>query len=237
MRLFDLPQAAHFCAPSSAAPAGGTQSLAAFHAALGRGTTSFAEGTTYFRVHQENLLVSVERWLVYAIGHYRRAIEMFVPVSAPWAQVTLYYSSFFAANAILGMFGGWIGQTLSGRRLVDVERGTVGSQELRIHRKFSSPSRAVGSHRMFWDIFYDSTATITAWAPAKLTGVLTPVNGDFAWQIAERNNVNYDMFHAWTTSSMFYSTFKPARLNSLSGPLRLQLDTTEEMLKLALHFA
>ena len=53
---------------------------------------------------------------------------MMVPVSAPWAQVTLYYGSFFAANAVLGIFGGWIGHTQNGNIAVDVERGASGTQ-------------------------------------------------------------------------------------------------------------
>lgn len=236
MRLFDLPQARHFCAPVSAV-AGSPQSLPQFHSSLPHGITRLAEGTTRFEVHQGNLLNSVERWLVFSLAQYRRAFDMLVPISAPWAQVTLYYSSFYAANAVLGMFGGWIGHSKTGIRVVDVERGVAGSQELRIHRKFRSPSGATGSHRVFWDVFYDATASISAWAPANLAGALDPVNNDFAWQINERNNVNYDMFHAWATSTHFFGTFKPAKLRSLSGPPALQLEKTEQIIKLALHFA
>lgn len=66
---------------------------------------------------------------------------------------------------------------------------------------------------------------------------MDPVNNDFAWQINERNNVNYDMFHAWATSTHFFGTFNPARLASLSGPPALQLEKTEQLIKLGLHFA
>ncbi|HUP60377.1 MAG TPA: hypothetical protein VNA69_08155 [Thermoanaerobaculia bacterium] len=180
---------------------------------------------------------SVERWLVFSLAQYRRALDMLVPISAPWAQVTLYYSSFYAANAVLGMFGGWIGHSKTGIRVVDVESGVAGSQELRIYRKFRSPSGATGSHRVFWDVFYDATASISAWAPADLASALDPVNNDFAWQINERNNVNYDMFHAWATSTHFHGTFHPAKLASLNGPPALQLEKTEQMIKLGLYFA
>ncbi len=190
-----------------------------------------------FQVHQINLLMSIERWLLYSLGHYRRSVDMLVPVSAPWAHVTLYYASFFAANAILGIFGCWLGQTRNGLRLVDVRHGVPGNQELRIHRRPSSPSGASGSHRAFWDFFYDGVASIVAWAPGELAPSLNPVNNDFGWQIAERNGINYDMFHAWSASTLFYNTFKPAKLKTLSGPLKLQLDSTERILKLALHFA
>lgn len=236
MRLFDLPQAKHFCAPPALASVG-SQSLRAFHAGLSRGVSVMAEGASVFEIHQVNLLESVQRWLLYAQGHYRRAVDMLVPVSAPWAHVTLYYSSFFAANAILGMFGGWIGHTTKGSRLVDVERGAIGSQALRIHRRLSSPAGARGSHQVFWDFFYDAVASISAWAPTELASALQPVNGDFSWQIAERNSVNYDMFDAWSASKLMWGTLNPAKLRSLAGTLQLQLETAERIVHLGLWFA
>lgn len=238
MRLFDLPQARHFCAPSPACLARvGSQSLPAFHAGLGRGVSLMVEGTNLYEVHQVNVLESVQRWLMYSLGHYRRAVDMLVPVSAPWAHVTLYYSSFFAANAILGMFGGCISQTKAGNRVVDVERGGLGNQALRVHRSLRSPAGAAGSHRTFWDFFYDSVAAISAWAPAALEPALKPVNGAFWWQIDERNSVNYDMFQAWAASTLLSGTLNAARLNTLSGPLQLQLETTERIVRLGLWFA
>jgi hypothetical protein len=215
----------------------GTQSLRTFHGAIPKSVAVISEGQTRFQVHQINLLSSVDQWLLFAMAHYRRAMDMLVPASAPWAHVTSYYASFFAANAILGMFGGWIGQTHDGMRVVDVEHAIPGAQELRIHRKLPSPNGAVGSHRAFWDFFYDAVASIAAWAPPPLAIALNPVNGDFAWQIALRNDVNYDMFSAWDAAKLFYGTFNSSRLTSLSGPLQLQFEASERLIKLALQFA
>jgi hypothetical protein len=238
MRLFDVPQAKYFCNPAASATAAvSRQSLRSFYGSIPKSVTRITEGQSHFNIHQVNLLSSVDLWLLFATTHYRRAIDMLIPASVPWAQVTLYYSSFFAANAILGMFGGWIGHTNDGMRVLDVEHGVPGSQELRIYRKLSSPSGANGSHRIFWDFFYDATASIAAWAPPSMVSALNPVNGDFGWQIAERNDVNYDMFNAWEASKRFQKTFKPSKLTSLSGPLKLQLDATEAMIRLALEFA
>jgi hypothetical protein len=237
MRLLDLPQAQYFCTPPPAVVAMvGTQSLRTYHGSIPKSVTLISEGHIHFQVHQINVLASVDHWLLFATAHYRRAMDMLVPASVPWAQVTLYYASFFAANAILGMFGGWIGH-LDGNRVVDVEHGTPGAQELRIHRRLSSPNGAAGSHRAFWDFFYDATASIAAWAPISLATALNPINGDFAWQISERNGVNYDMFSAWTAAKLFHGTFRASRLESLSGPLRLQFDASERLIKLALQFA
>jgi len=238
MRLLDLPQARYFCSPPPAVFAIVTpQSLRDYHNSLAKGVVRMREGNLPFQIHQISLLVSIERWLLFSTSHYRRAMDMLVPASAPWAQVTLYYASFFAANAILGMFGGWVGQTQDGIRVVDVEHPAPGDQELRIYRRLSSPNGAAGSHRIFWDFFYDSVASIAAWSPPELASALSPVNGNFAWQIAERNNVNYDMHDAWTASKLFHGTFKASRLKSLSGPLQLQFEASERLIKLALRFA
>jgi len=238
MRLLDLPQARYFCRPAHAVVAAvSVQSLRTFHDSTLKSVTLIREGHRHFQVHQINVLASVDQWLLFATAHYRRAMDMLVPASAPWAQVTLYYASFFAANAILGMFGGWIGQTPDGMRVVDVEHGIPGAQELHIHRRLPSPNGARGSHRVFWDFFYDAAASIAAWAPRSLATALSPVNGDFAWQIAERNDVNYDMFSAWAAAKLFHGTFKSSRLTSLSGPLQLQFEASERLIRLALQFA
>ena len=103
MRIFDISEAEHFCTALPAHVPGVGQSLAALHNTLGR--TLLVEGTTYFDAHRVSLLNSVERWILFGVSDYRRALDMFVASNAPWAHVTLYYSAFFAANAILGMFG------------------------------------------------------------------------------------------------------------------------------------
>jgi len=238
VRLLDLPQAKYFCARVALPSHGVEQSLPAFHTALGK-VSRLQEGTAHFDIHRVNLLMSAERWLLFSIAHYRRAVEMLAPVSAPWAQVTLYYASFFSANAVMAMFGAWVGHTISGPRIVDVETGSPGQQELRIFRGTSarSPSGARGPHRIFWDFFYDAVPAVAAWAPTHLSGALTPVNGDYAWQISSRNDINYDMFHAWDASATFCRTFKSAKLKTLSGPLRQQFEATEQLIRVTRYFA
>ena len=66
---------------------------------------------------------------------------MVAPASAPWAQVTLYYLAFFAANAILGMFGGWIGQARDGNRVGDVAQKATGSPVANLRQGQGSPRR------------------------------------------------------------------------------------------------
>ncbi len=237
MDLFDRPEAEHFCTLEATGIGTSQQSLNSFHADLPGAVVRLREGSTYFNIHRSNLLNAVERWLLYAVTNYRRAVEMLVPGSAPWAHVTLYYASFFAANAILGMFGGWISVTVRGSRVVDVESGDPGKQRLRVHRRLRSPNDARGSHRQFWDFFYDAVASLAAWTPRELSQALTPSTGDYAWQIVPRNAVNYDMFRAWQGSVELQDTFNRRDLGTLRGPLALQLEATEDLIRLAQYFA
>ena len=231
MQLFDITEAKHFCAPLTAYRPGVGQSLVSFHNGLR--ATRLSEGTIYFDAHRVSILNAVERWILFGIADYRRAIEMLIPSNAPWAHVTLYYSSFFAANAILGMFGAWI----HFERVIDVERGTPNSQILRISRQVRSPSGFKGSHKVFWDFFYEGCAIITPWVPASFQYVVAPVNNDRAWQINARNDVNYDTFVAFDSAKLFDSSFNPKRLRSVGGSLGQQLEVSEGMLRLAVYFA
>lgn len=49
--------------------------------------------------------------------------------------------------------------------------------------------------------------------------------------------MNYDMHEAFGGTSLFASNFNPKKLRLLSGDLGQQLEVTECMLKLAIHFA
>src|ERR1700679_1014750 len=133
MRLFDYTQAQHFCQPLPVHVPGIGQSLANLY---GNSTThQLREGTSAFEIHRVSLLNNVERWILFGVGQYRRAFDMFIPSNAAWAQVTLYYSSFYAANAILGMFGVWIHLN----HWADVESGLAPHQIINIHRRAQGP--------------------------------------------------------------------------------------------------
>jgi len=233
MHLFDITEAGHFCTPLTAHLPGTGQSLSAFHRGLPTRTTRLNEGTPHFDIHRVSLLNAVERWILFGVADYRRALDMFIPSNAPWAHVTLYYSSFFGANAILGMFGTW----LDHERLVDVENGVPNNQILRITKRPRSPNGYTGSHRVFWDYFYEGCNSISPWVPAGLQATIAPVNSDRIWQITARNDVNYDMHNAFDGAKFFGSNFNPKKLRSLSGSLGQQMEVTEGMLKLAIYFA
>lgn len=231
MKLFDIPEAKHFCTPLNVPSPGTSQSLSAFHK---QNRHVLHEGTPDFEIHRTSLLNSVERWILFGVADYRRAMDMFIACNAPWAHVTLYYASFFGANAILGMFGGWMDH----ERMVEVRDGTPTTQVLRARSKLHSPSGYKGSHTVFWDNFYQGCVDIiAAWAPGNLSSAVIPVNGDRGWQTATRNQLNYDMHGAYTGAVNFGGGFNPRKLKSLSGDLGQQLVVTECMLKLAIYFA
>lgn len=234
IQLFDITDARHFCRALPNHQPGIGQSLPDFHDRLPVRVTHLRENTSDFDIHRISLLNAIERWILFGVANYRRALDMFIPTNAPWAQVTLYYSSFYAANAILGMFGAWIHY----RRLVDVETGSANSQVLRINKRMQSHSTQTGSHRVFWDMFYEGYNSISPNVPPALQASTSPVNNDRFWQISNRNDLNYDMFKAFDEAVLFENSFKPQRLRkSLRGPLALQLEVTEGMLKLAIYFA
>ena len=231
MQLFDFTEAEHFCRPLTAYVPGVGQSLNAFHRNLS--VKRLREPNQDFEIHRVSLLNAIERWLLFGAAHYRRALDMFIPSNAPWAHVTLYYSSFFAANAVLGMFGVWIHL----KRWVDVESGLPNHQILRINSNPKGPNGYGGSHQRFWDYFYEGCNTISPWVPNELLPAIAPVNNDRIWQINSRNEVNYDTFMAFDAAMSLHTSFNSNRLKSYGGSLGQQLETTEAMLKLALYFA
>ena len=103
----------------------------------------------------------------------------------------------------------------------------AGAQQLRIHRRLSSPNGAAGSHREFWDFFYDAVASIAAWAPNSLAIALRPVNGDFAWQIADVTMLTTTCSTPGPPRSCSTELLKQQNSQSLSGPLQLQFEASD----------
>ncbi len=235
MILLNPIQARHFCAPLATHVPGQGQSLGDLHNRIR--ATRLSEGQPNFSTHRVSMLNAVERWMLFGTAHYRRSLDMFIPATTPWAQVTLYYASFFAANALLGMFGVWIGQS----QLIDVECGVPNQQVLKVRRNVRrGPTGLSGSHRLFWDFFYEACSSLSPWVPNRMRGVMTPVNNDRTWQIKERNAVNYDTSRAHEAALRFQQSFQPKKKRprtTLTGAIRQQLEVTEQMLKLAFHFA
>lgn len=228
MQLFGTAEATHFCSSYRSVPAVAGKRPAN----IGWTSGNRKEGSNDFDEVRAALLEDAERGLFFAAAHYRRALDLMVAASAGWAQVTLYYGSWYAAHAILGMFGSAV---LRGKMVVQVAASSPGSQVLRIGNEKSTYR---GSHQRFWDLFYRAVAPLRVRVSPALAVALTPVSSDPAWQIERRNAVNYDTARLLTLASKFNSSFdKDSFPTCLPGSLGTQFRLTEGLVEVGFSLA
>lgn len=212
--------------------------IEAFRASRLVSGTLVSEGTSLFDEYRACSMREVERSLLLSTTHYRRFLDALVCSSAPWAQVTAYYGTWYATRALLGMFG----CTIFKKYVVDVSRSVPSHQQLRVRRIGGSPgqqsSTYSGSHRIYWDLFYQAVVTLPPYVPAHLAPALTPIAGDPVWPIDRRNSVNYDTLAAIRLAKDFERTFVASGFPSaLPGSLGTQYALLDAMLELAMRFA
>ncbi len=243
MNLFDFSQAQYFCGSHVSALRNRSVGLRNFFVARPRTLNLLREGTPEYNEFRDGLLCDIERNLFLSISLYRRSLDLMMTSSASWAFVTLYYSSFHAASAIMGLFGG---VSKVPEYIVDVVRGNSGRQELRIIRNLGNNQRILrnfsaynGPHRVFWDIFYPSSAGLTAWIPDQSLHIaLTPVSNDRLWQINNRNDLNYNSLDSLEVCKSFENNFNSTNFpSSLPGVLSTQFSITEAMILTAVFFS
>lgn len=230
MPLLSQSEAKHFCKGFKSLPHA-RQSFRLATDGFGLGT-EFKEGTNKFDEFRDGAMGEVERLLFLSISCYRRSFDLFVPSAAAWSHVTLYYSAFYSASAILGMFGMW---DLRRRRMIDVIDSAPGVQTFRVvpHR-----STYNGSHEAFWELFYVSVNTLVPLLDPAIQFGLQPVGADPIWMIKNRNYVNYDSVGACEMVESFQATFRRTKVRtSLPGVLNTQLRLSEAMLGIAGAFA
>jgi hypothetical protein len=134
------------------------------------------------------------------------------------------------------------GAVVFGRSVVDVSRGTPGRQELSIRRIGNGPGQEMttysGSHQRFWDFFYNAVSTLGPFVAPPLAIALNPISGDPIWQIAKRNEINYDSFAGLALTQDFAKTFSKATFPaSLPGVLGTQFHVFEILLELTYSYA
>jgi hypothetical protein len=167
---------------------------------------------------------------------------MLTVAAAPWAHVSMYYASFFFASATLLMLGA---HTDGGAFVVDVAASAPGGQVLEIRRRTKKVQVVPGGgpHRSFWKLFYRATPHLHPLLTPVLQAVLQPVSGDEEWQIARRNEINYEADKAVDVMQDFLATFNAKALDpknitaSLKGPLATQFGLAVGMAELAFHVA
>jgi hypothetical protein len=228
MQVFGTGEAVHFCSGYKSVPAVAGRRPAD----IGWSKGTRIEGSNDFDAVRAALLEDAERGLFFAATHYRRALDLMMAASAGWAQVTLYYGSWYAAHAILGMFGSAV---LRGKTVVQVATNAPGSQALRIGNETSTYG---GSHQRFWDLFYRAVAPLRVRVAPALAFALTPVSSDPAWQIDRRNTLNYDTGRLLSLAGKFNSSFdKDSFPTCLPGTLGTQFRVTEGLVEVGFSLA
>ncbi len=239
MRIFGISAARYYCYSFTPYTGWAEKSPREFlrNHISGRNPT-LREGSGIFEEFRACSLRDVERCLFLAASHHRRCLDLLTASAAPWAQVTAYYGSFYAAKALLGMFGA----TIFGYKVIDVSQSKPGQQALRIRSIGSGSGRQTttytGSHRRFWDLFYTSIPTLSTQVPSRLAYGLAPVSSNPIWQIEERNKVNYQTDLAIDLSVEFDQMFsKNSFPTSLPGALVTQYRIMEALVELAFIYS
>lgn len=231
MALLDPPAAKHFCA--SYTGTGGAAS-GSFRALLSTATagTHFVEGVGNYTIFRDAAVRESERLLFMAASNYRRSHDLLLSSSSPWAHVTMYYGAFFAASALLGLFGAWkLRKTL----VLDVAQAAPGALKFQASKRTFTAS---GSHEIFWEFFYAEIASLVPWVDPLLAFAIAPVSGDPSWQSSNRNSINYDSHASCSLVAQFHTSFRSSHFpTSLPGAMNTQFLVTEGLLTIATSFA
>jgi hypothetical protein len=239
MRLFSVLEAKHYCSSFIHSVGDSERALSEFQDKhLLNKCSSLLEGTTLFDEYRDCLLRNIERGLFLSASNYRRALDLMISSASPWAHVTLYYGTWHAAHALLGLFG----CAICKEHVIDVELGQPGNQKLRI-RKIGSKigqenTTYRGSHQRFWDLFYQAFQPILPTFPSSLQPALSPIGGDRMWQISKRNEINYDTFKSITLAQDFNCVFNKANFPiCLPGEMNTQYKIFELLIEMSYYYA
>lgn len=238
MRPFTLTGAGHFCQAFTPATGVAERSLEEFRQQRLVGTRLMREGRQIFNEYRACALRDAERSLFLSASHYRRGLDLMVPSSSHWAQVTFYYGAWFAARALLGLFG----CVVFTDSVVHVRQSSPGQQRLQIQRLGSAPGSYYvsqrGSHRRFWEIFYKTVPQIRSFVDPAYSPVLAPIGGKDVWMIEERNKINYNTNEMTNLQRSFIASFSENGFpNTLPGALNTQYKVCEGILGASCSFA
>ncbi len=217
MRAFSVTGAEHFAQNfngiGSSASSGVLSHLESRYSA----SKVLSEGSSEFDEFRNCLLRETDRYILLSTSAYMRSMDALRSSSSSWCIVGLYYSSFYAAQAILGILGCWIRRR---NRWVEVTNSNPNSQALKYNvRNYPGPT---GSHRLTWTAYYSAVANLRNWLPSQGLLSVTPVSSSDTWFIELRNRVNYRPFEAFQLCQNFERNFDatnipicfPGELNS-----------------------
>lgn len=167
---------------------------------------TFVEGRADFSGMRDCILRESDRSLALSVNCFARALDGLRACSSYWTGVGLYYSAFFAAKAIMGMYGCWFKTPKSWIEVVDT---TPGKQRLIFRPRVYAGSG--GPHQLGWRAYYAATTSLrpSASTPEAIFA-LNPINSSETWLIDTRNEINYNPFQAFRLKEEFEGSFDNA---------------------------
>ncbi len=202
-----------------------------------RRIAALKEGRPEFDDYRDCSLRDSERRLFLSASNYRRSLDLMHTSAASWAHITLYYSSFFAASALLELFGCYVGEKF----VIEATKLSPGSQELVLNWQALARLgvHRSGPHVQFWRVFYECSPSFGPFVnDSELKTALDPIQGNERWQIDTRNKVNYDTYKSIDVMSRLQASFDLNQFpRCLQGELSTQHSTSHAMLRLAFSFA
>ena len=231
MKTFSITGASHYCLSFEPKTGDAEKSVQEFRDLRLGNRSSITEGTALFDEYRACALRDTERSLFLAGSHYRRALGLMIPSASHWALVTLYYGAWFAARALLGLFG----CVVLSKHVIHVDRSSPGNQRLLIQRLGYGQNyyhvTQRGSHQRFWEIFYQTVPSITPFADPEFSPTLAPVSNNQGWLIEQRNTINYNTVESVMLGRTFGAGFCEGTFpNSLPGVLYTQYAICEGIL-------
>ena len=141
-------------------------------------TKTFQEGTPAFDRLRCCLLRETEQSLIMSQNCYARALEGLRGGSSYWSLVTLYYSAFFSAKAVLGTYGCWMAGSKKWLEVVDAASGNI-----RLQYRTTPYCPQNGSHKVTWIAYYDTMSALSSFLTStEAVLAKTPVNKSKTWR-------------------------------------------------------
>lgn len=188
---------------------------------------SFKEGEQVFAEYRDSLLREADRSFFLGITCFRRALDLFSSASVFWAHVSLYYSGWFAAHSILGMFGCWV---QGDKKVIQVKNHSPGSQEFTVTKDYPTQYSG-GGHQFFWDAYYNAMRAVVLWTDPSLHLAVKPISSNHIWAIEKRNLINYQTVQAFKLMDDFNAGFDPGKFpGSLQGDVATQFQLARTLL-------
>lgn len=229
MTPFTAEGAAHFCQGFQAVSP--LRELRLVYDTLLQGVKNFAEPGHVYEAYRDALLRESDAYYFLAVSSFRRALDLFLPSAIFWVHVSLYYSCWYAAHSILGLYGCWI-RGISNKRgvVVEVANPLPNNQRFTVDRNHAWSGQG-GSHQFFWETYYSAMAHLQYATDPALILAVSPIGNNPTWPIDLRNRINYQSKEAMQLVNDYLPSVDPAAFpGNLVGDLATQLALTRTLL-------